>query len=149
MYDGIHNEKTRCLIVSKLSMADYLDKQGEIVKTKKEAFGLPSKYMMRRPDKLVFVDKVGSNTFSTMDGNVGGEKFLCKKIARPQIQAATNKSHFTVVGFTFASGAEPVMCAIIFAAKESGKAWVLVTMLLPNGKMPLQRSRRTLFLLLL
>ena len=124
MYDGIYKEMTRGGIASKLFTAVYLDKQGEIVETKEEAFGLPTKYMMSRPDKLIFVDEVGSNTSTTKDGNVGGEKFLCEKMARPQIRAATKDSHFTVLGFTAATG-EPVMCAIIFAAKELATAWVL------------------------
>ena len=80
--------------------------------------------MMSRPDKLVFVDEVGSNTSTTKDGNVDVEKFLCKKMARPQIRAATKDSHYTVLRFAAATG-EPVMCAIIFAAKEFATAWVL------------------------
>ncbi len=124
MYDGIYKKMTRGGIASKLSTAVYLDKQGKIVETKEEAFGLPTRYMMSRPDELVFVDKVGSNMSTTKDGNVGGEKFLCEKMARPQIRAATKDSHFTVLGFTAATG-EPVMCATIFAAKELGTAWVL------------------------
>jgi hypothetical protein len=33
---------------------------------------------MQRPDKLLFVDEVGSNTSTTKDGNVGGEKFYAR-----------------------------------------------------------------------
>jgi hypothetical protein len=124
MYDGIYREMARGGIANELAKAVFLDKQGEIVETKEEAFGLPTKYMISRPDKLVFVDEVGSNTSTTKDGNVGGEKFLCEKMARPQIRAATKDSHFTVLGFTAATG-EPVMCAIIFGAKELAVPWVL------------------------
>jgi hypothetical protein len=80
--------------------------------------------MMQRPDKLVFVDEVGSNTSTTKDGNVGGEKFLCEASGRPQIKAATKDSHFTVMGFTAATG-ESVMCAIIFEAMKMCPSWVL------------------------
>jgi hypothetical protein len=45
-------------------------------------------------------------------------------MTRPQIRAATKDSHFTVLGFTAATG-EPVMCAIIFASKELATARVL------------------------
>jgi hypothetical protein len=77
MYDGIYKEMTRGEIASNLSTAVYLDKQGKIVKTKEEAFGLPTKYLMSRPDKLVFVDKVGSNTSTTKHtSNIGVEKLL-------------------------------------------------------------------------
>ena len=61
------------------SAAVYLNKQGEIVETKEESFGLPTKYIIHRPDKLVFVDEVGSNTSTTKDGNFGGEKFYVKE----------------------------------------------------------------------
>ena len=43
---------------------------------------------MQRPDKLLFVDEVGSNTSTTKDGHVGGEKFCAKQMgvhrSRPQ-----------------------------------------------------------------
>jgi hypothetical protein len=88
------------------------------------ALGLPTRYMMARPDKLIFVDEVGSYTSTTKDGNVGGEKFVCEAGARPQVRAATKYSHFLVLGFTTATGM-PLMCAIIFAAKELEESWVL------------------------
>ena len=40
------------------------------------AFGLATQYLTQRPDKLIFVDEVGSNTCTTKDGHVGGEKSL-------------------------------------------------------------------------
>ncbi len=125
MYDGTYKEMALRGITSELSTtAVYLNKQGEIVDTKEDIFGLPAKYIIHRPDKLVFVDEVGSNTSTTNDGKVGGEKFLCERTARPQIRAATKDSHFTVLGFTAATG-EPIMCAIIFAADKFAAAWVL------------------------
>jgi hypothetical protein len=33
---------------------------------------------MQHPEKLIFVNEVGSNSSTTKDGNVGGEKFLCE-----------------------------------------------------------------------
>lgn len=67
---------------------------------------------------------MGSNTSQVKDGNVGGEKYLCGKQSRPQQRAATKDTHFTVLGFTAATG-EPVMCAIIFAAKALQEQWKL------------------------
>ena len=60
----------------------------------------------------------------TKDGNIGGQKLLCGKEQRPQQRSATKDAHFTVLGFTAANGL-PVMCAIIFAAKELEESWVL------------------------
>ena len=56
-------------------------------------------------------------------GTWGGEKFFCEAHGRPQVKAATKDSHFTVLGFTAATG-EPVMCAIIFAAQTLCESWV-------------------------
>lgn len=66
-----------------------VEQEGEIVEHPHEAFGLPTEYMMQRPNKLLFVDEVGSNTPTTKDGNVGGEKFLCEAGGSPQVKAAT------------------------------------------------------------
>ena len=124
MYEGVYKEMAECGIASRLETKVRVDKKGSIVELEEESFGLPTKYLMQRPDKLLFVDEVGSNTSTTKDGNIGGEKFLCERFARPQIKAATKDSHFTVLGFTAATG-EPVMCAVIFAAKELRNDWVL------------------------
>jgi hypothetical protein len=124
MYDHIYEAMVKHGIASKCNTKVKLDKAGDIVDFSDEAFAVPMQYLMQRPDKLIFVDEVGSNTCTTKDGHVGGEKFLCQADARPQIKASTKDSHFTVLGFTAATG-EPVMCAIIFSAKEMCESWVL------------------------
>jgi len=59
-----------------------------------------------------------------MDRRGEGEKVLCVgTAARPQQRSAMKDAHFTVLGFTAAEGT-PVMCAIIFAAKELELSWV-------------------------
>ena len=59
------------------------------------------------------MDEVGKNTNMKNDGKVGGEQLLKEKGQRANITAATSDAHFTVLGFTAATG-EPVMWAIIF-----------------------------------
>ena len=124
MYDHIYEAMVMKGIASKVDTKVLLDKEGLIVEDREDAFGLPTQYLLQRPDKLIFVDEVGSNTSTTKDGHVGGEKFLCEAHGRPQVKAATKDSHFTVLGFTAATG-EPVMCAIIFAAQTMCESWVL------------------------
>jgi hypothetical protein len=51
------------------------------------------------------------------DGRVGGERLLKARGQAAEVTAATSEAHFTVPGFTAATG-EPVMFAIIFAASE-------------------------------
>jgi len=101
-----------------------LNKEGVVVLEEKDALGLQTKYNLICPDRLLFVDEVGSNTSQTKDGNVGGELFLCGKGERPQQRSAHKDAHFTVLGFTAANG-NPIMCAIIFAAKTLEDEWVL------------------------
>ena len=51
------------------------------------------------------------------DGKVRVEQLLKEKGQRAKITAATTDAHFTVLGFTYATG-EPVMCAIIFPGHD-------------------------------
>jgi hypothetical protein len=124
MYNEVYEEMVKGGIAWKLNSSVKLNKAGSIVEHTHEQFGLETKYDLLRPDKLLFVDEVGSNTSQTKDGNIGGEKFVCGKEQRPQQRSATKDAHFTVLGFTAANGL-PVMCAIIFAAKELEESWIL------------------------
>jgi len=123
MYDEVYEAMVAAGIASKFDDPAWFDKLGNIVEDEENCFGLKSKYYLLRPDKLLFVDEVGSNTSQAKDGNIGGEKFLCLSGGRPQQRSNTKDAHFTVLGFTTASG-EAVMCAIIFAAKEMDPLWV-------------------------
>ena len=59
-------------IASKVDRKVLLDKEGLIVEDREDPFGLPTQYQLQRPDKLIFVDEVGSNTSTTKDGHLGG-----------------------------------------------------------------------------
>ena len=65
----------------------------------------------------MFVDEVGNITNMKDDRNVCGEKLMKKKGYKVRLTAATNDTHFTVLGFTSGTGA-PVMFEIIFATHE-------------------------------
>ena len=54
---------------------------------------------------------------------IEGRNFVLGAAARPQQKCAQKDAHFTVLGFTASTG-EPLMCAIIFAAKELEYGWV-------------------------
>ena len=123
MYKDVYKEMVAGGVARRNPSKQWYSKEGLVVE-EQEAFGLASEYELIRPDRLLFVDEVGSNTSQTKDGNVGGEKFLCIAGGRPQIRASTKDAHFTVLGFTAANG-QPIMCAIIFAAKALEDEWVL------------------------
>ena len=80
--------------------------------------------MLLHPDKLLFMDEVGSNTSQAKDRNIGGKKFLILNDKRTQQRSACKDMHLTILGFTTASG-DPVMCSIIFAAQDLDPAWAL------------------------
>ena len=122
MYRGVYEEMVKGGIATKQPDEIFLNSDGDPT-DEKSASGLPTKYTMQHPEKLIFVDEVGSNTSTTKDGNLGGEKFQCEADARPQMKAATKDSHFTVLGFTTATGA-PLMRSIIVSAKELDEKWV-------------------------
>jgi hypothetical protein len=125
MYNEVYEKMVTNGIATKLPEPVWRDQEGNIVETEAEAFGCKSAYHIICKDKLLFVDEVGSNTNQTKDGQIGGEKFLVIGAgSRPQQKAATKDSHFTTLGFTNANG-EPVMCAIIFAAKKMDISWQL------------------------
>ena len=62
MYDNTYKEMALNGIARKLDTPVKLEKKGEIVEHDHEAFVLPTKYNIIRPDRLLFVDEVGSNT---------------------------------------------------------------------------------------
>ena len=125
MYDEVYKEMEKGGIAARIDGV-FLDGEGKKLKDDEAdaAMGLRTKYLMQRPGRLMFVGEVGSNTSTLKDDNVGGEKFLCAVNSRPQACAATEDSHFTVLGFTTATG-HPLMCSIIFAAKELEYSWPL------------------------
>lgn len=59
---------------------------------------------------VVFVDEVGGDTSQEGDGAVGGQKRIVPRGTVPKEKAATNTNHFTMLGFTAATG-EPVSSA--------------------------------------
>jgi hypothetical protein len=124
MYKEVYKQMVACRIASKVDRKVHVDKSGSIVESEADGYGLSTQYLLQRHDKMLLVDEVGSNTSTTKDGNVGGEKFPCHISAQPQIRTATKYSHFTVLCFT-ASNGEPDMCAVIFSVKSLCVEWVI------------------------
>jgi hypothetical protein len=80
------------------------------------AFKRKATHLLTRPDMVVFIDEVGSNTSQEGDGVIGGELKICAKALVPIESATTNNNHFTVLGFTATTG-EAIMCATIVLGK--------------------------------
>ena len=61
--------------------------------------------------------EVGANIDMTGDGNIGGDKFLCRKVCNVQRTATRNERHFTVIGLTNLLD-EPIFFILVAEGKE-------------------------------
>jgi hypothetical protein len=75
MSDEIYEQMANRGVACKVNWKLLLSKDREIVEHQHKAFGLPTEYMMQRPDKLLLVNEVGSNTSTTKDRNLGVRSF--------------------------------------------------------------------------
>ena len=104
-------------ILEALDEPVWMNREGEIVMSAEEALGMKVTHRVKHPEYMLFVDEVGNNTNMKYDGKVGGERLLKEKGQKAKITDATSDAHFTVLGFTAATG-KPVMHAIIFRGYE-------------------------------
>jgi hypothetical protein len=102
-------------VAAKLSEPMWLNEKQQLT-DEDNAFGQKATHLLMRPDYIVFVDEVGCNTSQEGDGARGGEKKIVSRGTVAKEMATTNSNHFTVLGFTAATG-EAIMCAIIVAGK--------------------------------
>jgi hypothetical protein len=76
MYAVVYKKLEEEGILEELDDDKWLDIHGKIVETEAEAYGRKMKYLLRHPEKLLFVDEVGENISQKGDGNAGGQKFM-------------------------------------------------------------------------
>jgi hypothetical protein len=88
----------------------------QLITEKENAFGQQATRLLIHPEYVIFVDEVGCNTSQEGDGARGGKKKIVVRGTVAKETATTNHNHFTVLGFTAATG-EPFMCAIIVSGK--------------------------------
>jgi len=125
MYEKIYTCMADCGVAIK--WADdpkWFSHDGVIVESEEEACGRKTEYELICPDKVLFVDEVGCNMSQKNDRNIGGEKFLVCPDSQAQIQLAFKDCHFTVLGFTAATG-EPVLCVIVLASKTMKMDYIM------------------------
>jgi hypothetical protein len=118
MYDDVYGRLYEMVIAEKLSEAVWRDRDNNIV-TEADAYGQKTAYSLipTHAHKLIMVDEVGDNISQKGNGNAGGHKFMVAADMRAQVRNSFKHNHFTVLGFTAATGG-PVMCAIIIAASK-------------------------------
>jgi hypothetical protein len=76
MYDCVYGKLAEAGIAEELNHEKLLDRHGNIVENGAEAFGRKIKYLLRHPEKLLFVDEAGDNISQKGDVNVGGQKLM-------------------------------------------------------------------------
>jgi hypothetical protein len=104
MYDGVYDRLVEAGAAEVLLNEAWLDIHGNIVENEVESYGGKTKYLLRHPEKLIFVDKVGENISQKYDGTTGGQTFMVVKDTRAQVRNSFRDNHFTVIGFTSADG---------------------------------------------
>jgi hypothetical protein len=115
MYDEVYEAMVKAGVAEKLSEPMWVDEKQQATE-EKNAFGQKATHLLLRPEYVVFVDEVGCNTSQEGDGARGGEKKIVSRGTVAKETATTNCNHFTVLGFTAATG-DPIMCAIIVSGK--------------------------------
>jgi hypothetical protein len=117
MYDALEDAMLECQIAKKLPQPTWMDKEGNIVQSEAEAFGLPCTIQITDPDLCIVGDEVGANTSQKGDGHVGGKKVVGERGCVSQQKVSKKEKKFTVIGLTALTG-EPVMCIVIIQGKE-------------------------------
>jgi hypothetical protein len=117
MYDLVYEQMGEAGVLEDLEQPVWMNLAGDIVSSEAESFGEKVSQVVKHPEYVLFVDEVGNNTNMKDDGRVGGERLLKGRRETAEVTAATSEAHFTVLGFTAATG-EAVMFAIVFAANE-------------------------------
>ena len=115
MYNEVYAAMVIAGVATELAEPIWVNKEQEET-SEEEAFGRKVTHLLTRPDYVVFVDEVGSNLSQEGDGAVGGERKIVGRGSVPRESASTNDTHFTVLGFTAATG-QPIMCAVIVEGK--------------------------------
>ena len=59
MYRDVYEEMAKMGIAEKLDEEVWLNKSGDVVANEEGALGMKTKYILKHPNKLIFVDEVG------------------------------------------------------------------------------------------
>lgn len=116
MYDCMYDQFVIAGVAEEVKPKVGYDKQGNIVEGDL-IYGLPSEIKITHPEFILFADETGCNTNQKHDGHYGGQKFMVGRGTVPKEPCVTQDKHFTVLGFTAASG-DPVCCVIIFTGEK-------------------------------
>lgn len=119
MYDVIYDNMLEARIAIALDDPVYMDQHGNVVdENDPSRLGMQCDIKILYPEYLLFADETGCNTSQKKDGHYGGRKLVGERGTTPKTIASSTDKHFTVLGFTAASG-DPVLCVVIFAGDRN------------------------------
>lgn len=117
MYNEIYDNFVEAKVAVKRPEPVACDIDGNVV-SEDQIFGKACDIEITHPQFILFADEVGCNTNQKKDGNYGGRKYVVGRSTVPKEVASITDKHFTVLGFTAASG-EPVCCVVIFTGARN------------------------------
>jgi len=117
MYDDVYRGMVKSGIAIELENEVWVNKQGLIVESEEESFERKTKFILTRPNYLIFVDETGDDTSQKHDGNQGSEKFVVGVKERALLSSSFDGCHWTSLGFTLGDGRR-LLCVIIIACSE-------------------------------
>eukprot|EP00549_Striatella_unipunctata_P024001 CAMPEP_0118715736 /NCGR_PEP_ID=MMETSP0800-20121206/27067_1 /TAXON_ID=210618 ORGANISM="Striatella unipunctata, Strain CCMP2910" /NCGR_SAMPLE_ID=MMETSP0800 /ASSEMBLY_ACC=CAM_ASM_000638 /LENGTH=145 /DNA_ID=CAMNT_0006621991 /DNA_START=158 /DNA_END=595 /DNA_ORIENTATION=- len=130
MYNKIYDKFVNTKIAERLDSPIWCDHHRNEV-SESMAFGKQVDTVLTHPDHLIFVDETGKNTSQKDDGKICSQRHLLETNTKVEQESSTTNRHFTVLGFTAATG-EPVICAVIIASAKLAGDVVLGFDLLEN-----------------
>jgi hypothetical protein len=94
MYHDIYDAMGKVGLKKELYHWVYQDREGNIVsEDDPKRFGRATTHVLTHPERVLFVDEVGSNTSQKQDGNIGGRKLDVARGTRPEKQNAYTDCH--------------------------------------------------------
>jgi hypothetical protein len=85
VYNGVYEKLADTGISEVLYDKVWLDIHGDIVQTEAESYGQKTNYLLKHPEKLIFVDEVDKNVSQKGDSNAWGQKFMVTTYMRAQV----------------------------------------------------------------
>lgn len=119
MRDDISSEMVSAGVAVPLDKPVLIDKNGNVVFSKKDSFSYPVIHDVTNPDHVAVADELSSSILQKGDGHVGSAKLLCEKGLAPRKATSNQDKHFTMLGCTAISGELAMRCAIFSGISEN------------------------------
>ena len=95
----------------------FVDREGSVVDTEEESFGMPVECDLLHPELFLHLDETGCNTNMKKDGQAGGRRFISARGCKCSIAGANTDMRFAVLPVSNSLG-DPVLCVLICQSKD-------------------------------